>query len=266
MSHQLTDEQVERYFERGFLGPFELQNRSKIEEAASHITEEVLPSEGPWSTDDLPEILYRNHADGASTVDRHLDCLTVSNLCQDPAITERAASLYGEDLLLLFTQLIKKQPGGKAIGWHQDRGFYGLHPSICPTIWIACSKVTRENGCLEFIPRTSDTILPHKNTERRDNWFDYEADPDYVEEHIDTEESVKLEMEPGEFIIFNNTALHRSGPNTSKRPRVALQIRATVPYARIHNPKRPEARMVQMSGDNPYGVHETGSAPTECHH
>lgn len=256
----------EQFFQQGFVGPFELETDRDWSEVRDHISR-VLRSEGPWDDDDMPSKMLENHPHGASQIDRHLDCELVHDLLTDPAITERLASLYGEDMLLLFSEFMIKEPKNEAgtIPWHQDGGYFGLHPSVSPSVWLAVSEVTEENGALEFYPECASQRVPHQKTDGEDQWFEYEIDTESTAT-FGSKDTVTLEMEPGEFILFHNAAIHRSSPNLSDERRIALQTRSTVPYARINSAKRPEQPMVVHHGENDYGVHDDREPPSDCQH
>jgi hypothetical protein len=83
------------------------------------------------------------------------------------------------------------------------------------TIWTALDEATIANGCLEIVPRsqkhgkigTGHTITA-------------EVEAKYASKGS----SMLVELKPGESIIFHNGVLHRSGANTTDKPRRALTL------------------------------------------
>ena len=66
--------------------------------------------------------------------------------------------------------------------------------------WIAVDPSTRQNGNLQVIPGSHRTIVPHVEA-TPDVQFLEMADAGYY----DARDLTDLEMEPGEFILFNGT-------------------------------------------------------------
>lgn len=262
----MTDKQVEEYCKTGFAGPFDLGiSQSDFEEIRNHV-EAVLETIGPWSHDNLPPVLTDNHTYGANTIDRHIDCCKISSLSKNPGIIDKLVSVYGQNLILYFSQFINKESGGKEIAWHDDCGFHELHPACWATVWIAFDPVTADNGCLEFIPGTNNSRTKHFRTDEEDQWFPKRAVTSQVEEELAHTDPVQIEMEPGEFLIFDNRVLHRSGKNTTTNRRLALQLRVTKPFTYPINPKRPRPKQIVINGRNPHNIHQCLVPPPECKH
>ena len=138
---------------------------------------------------------------------RHLDSRAVYDLATDPAIIGRMVALYGPDLLLWRTNFFVKNRGSKAIPWHQDFHYWPLEPPVIISAWIAVDPSTRQNGNLQVIPGSHRTIVPHVEA-TPDMHFKVMADAGYY----DAGDLTDLEMQPGEFILFNDA------PCTTRRP------------------------------------------------
>mgnify|MGYP000277132101 CR=1 FL=1 len=77
-----------------------------------------------------------------------------------------AQNLLGDDMELDFDMLINKAPNTDTeTPWHQDAAYWIAMPDKrAVSCWIALDKVFEENGCMWFIPRSTDeTILKHQN-------------------------------------------------------------------------------------------------------
>jgi len=260
----LSDREVADYFDSGFVGPYTL--REDMTDIRAHVVE-LLASEGPYGRAELDPMILDGHPDGAQSLDRHLDCRLIANLCTDNRITDRLATLYGDDLLLLYSQFMNKRPSGDEVGWHQDKGFFGLHPPITPNVWVAIDEATERNGCLQLVPGSNKWDIDHIRTAREDNVFEYEADPEFVEDNISQGDITTMELEAGEFVIFSESTLHRSLPNQTHNRRLGLSVRATLPYARFpENPIRGSPKLASLCGDNLPQVHRTEALPQECRH
>jgi phytanoyl-CoA hydroxylase len=114
----------------------------------------------------------------------------------------------------LFT---KSAQGGTELPWHQDGGsFWGLDRDPELQIWTALDDTPRESGCVEVIDGShlrglatplGGTIQPPIALERR------------AEERV-----VPLPARAGEAILLHNYLWHRSGCNTTGRPRRAFTV------------------------------------------
>ena len=232
----LSAAEMDQFREQGFLGPFTLCSPEEMAEQRPAV-EAVLAS-------DPPDHKTRIH-------NRHLDQKLIWDLSTDPEIIGRMQCLYGEDLLMWRTNFFIKEPGAKEIPWHQDHNYWPLEPPIISSAWIAIDESTVENSCLQVIPGSHRQTLPHiKATE--DMVFGQMGDPDY----LDLDQAVNLEMQPGEFILFNERTVHHSELNRSQKRRIGLAVRVVVPIVKVLRWDAPEHALVQISGSDPMGFNK----------
>ncbi|MEM1060539.1 MAG: phytanoyl-CoA dioxygenase family protein, partial [Verrucomicrobiota bacterium] len=205
-SYELTHQQIHQFHQEGWLGPFELVPPEEMRRLDARLDEQVFATDGP------------NPRERKQS--RHMDVPLVYDLVTRPQILDRMASLYGPNLILWATFFFEKQPGGAEIPWHQDGNYWPLEPLINISAWIAIDEVTVENSCVQIIPGSHKSVVPHvKSTEGMA--FGEMADPAYVE----TDKLVNVEMKPGEFFLFNEKTLHHSEPNRSHKRRRGLATR-----------------------------------------
>lgn len=222
----LTPEEVRRFHEQGFLPRFTLASPSEMEPIRRRIGEEVMRRPSTYPGDWTPEMCR-------FTQSRHLDSRLVWELCSDPRVVQPMVSLLGRDLLLWRTNLWNKDPAGDdgpkslEIPWHQDWFYWSLEPPVSVTAWLALDRTTAENSCVRVIPGSHKRPIPHVPVQGKT--FQTGADP----AAFDASEAVDVELEPGEFFLFNERLLHGSLPNRSRFPRLGLAIRVTVPFVRI---------------------------------
>ena len=158
---------------------------------------------------------------------RHLDSRAVYDLATHPEIVDRMACLYGPDLLLWRTNFFVKNRGSKAIPWHQDFNYWPLEPPVIISAWIVVDPSTRQNGNLQVIPGLHRSIVPHVEA-TTDVQSEEMADAGYY----DPRDLTDLEMQPGEFILFNERTLHHSEASHSDLRRIGLAVRAIIPIER----------------------------------
>jgi ectoine hydroxylase-related dioxygenase (phytanoyl-CoA dioxygenase family) len=168
----------------------------------------------------LAEPVLAEHPD----VHRHLDNRAVYDLCAHPEIVDRVASILGPDLLVWHSRVFHKRDDDPPIPWHQDGVYWNLEPLVTVSAWIAIDRADRGNACVEVIPGSHGRKVPHLRTSAGGR-FKNCADP----EHVDASGAVPIELEPGEFFLFDPWLLHSSAANTSGRRRTALSVRYTTP-------------------------------------
>jgi ectoine hydroxylase-related dioxygenase (phytanoyl-CoA dioxygenase family) len=168
----------------------------------------------------LAEPIVAAHPD----VHRHLDSRTVYDICAHPEIVDRVASILGPDLVVWHSRVFHKRHDEPPIPWHQDGVYWSLEPLVSVSAWIAIDAAERANACVEVIPGSHLRRLPHVRTSTAGR-FGHQADPD----HVDASTAVAIELEPGEFFLFDTWVLHSSMANTSGRRRTALSVRYTTP-------------------------------------
>ena len=204
----------------------------------------------------IEQVLDTVPAHGNRAHNRHLDSRAVYDLATDPAIVQRMAGLYGPDLLLWRTNFFVKNRGSKAIPWHQDFNYWPLEPPVIISAWIAVDPSTRQNGNLQVIPGSHRSIVPHIEA-TPDVQFEEMADAGYY----DPRNLTDLEMQSGEFILFNERTLHHSEANHSDLRRIGLAVRAIIPIVKVLQYDSDVHTLQVIRGTDPMGFNRLGPAP-----
>ena len=237
----LTEEEMLQFRTRGYLGPYSLCSEAEMADLRPAI-EEVLET-------DPPNGKNRIH-------NRHLDSRVVYDLSTHPEILSRMVALYGADLLLWRTNFFIKYKGTKAIPWHQDFNYWPLEPPVIVSAWIAVDASTKENGNLQLIPGSHRKIIPHVKA-TPDVQFKEMADAGYY----DPDELVDLEMQPGEFILFNERTLHHSKANFSDLRRIGLAVRAVPPIVHVLKYDSEDHGLPVIHGEDTMGFNRVTQPP-----
>ena len=120
------------------------------------------------------------------------------------------------------SMVIFKQPliGGD-VRWHQDATYLLTEPSKVVGIWIALEEATRENGCLWMAPTQHRSPLRERYTV---DWHSRTGSLKVIDETPwpSDEESLPIEVEAGQIVVFHDHMPHRSFKNTSTRSRIAI--------------------------------------------
>jgi ectoine hydroxylase-related dioxygenase (phytanoyl-CoA dioxygenase family) len=232
--YSLSAEEVARFHNQGYLGPFAAVSPDEMALIRAHIDEDVLQRPGPNPRTRLQS--------------RHMDSRVVFDLASHPAIVNRMASLYGPHLILWATNFFLKEPGGAEIPWHQDLNYWPLEPLINISAWIAIDDVKVDNSCVQILPGSHKKIIPHIKS-REGMAFGEEADSNYFK----SGEIVNMELAPGEFFLFNEKLLHHSEKNVSNRRRLGMSVRVTIPIVKIQqdiSPLHPGHCAVLLRGED----------------
>ena len=227
-NHKLSQEEIDHFRHQGFLGPYTLCSSDEMIKMQPDI-EKILET-------DAPDHKNRVH-------NRHLDYPLIHDLATHPSIVKRMAALYGPDLLLWRTNFFVKEPGAKEIPWHQDFNYWPLEPPIIISAWIAVDSATLENSCLQIVPGSHRKVIPHVKA-TSDMAFGLMGDLEYV----NTSNHVNLEMQPGEFVLFNERTLHHSEANRSDKRRIGLAVRVIIPIVKLFNWDSPHHELIVIHG------------------
>jgi hypothetical protein len=147
----------------------------------------------------------------------------------------------GEGVVIYRAFLMNKSArGGSDLPWHQDGGnFWGLDRDPVLQIWTALDDAPIEAGCVEVLPGTHAAGL---------------ATPlgGVVPEHLararGTDDAVLLPAKAGEVLLIHNHAWHRSGLNTTGRPRRALSVCYMSAKTRCVRKKRAPRAFIRVFG------------------
>ena len=108
----------------------------------------------------------------------------------------------------------KAGSGGTELPWHQDDGaFWGIAPGPRLTLWTALDDAPIESGCLEVVPGShlgglvtaTGGVVPDAQAATAGS-------------------TVLVPARAGEVLALHNHLWHRSGRNTTGRPRRALSV------------------------------------------
>jgi non-heme Fe2+,alpha-ketoglutarate-dependent halogenase len=197
--------------------------------------------------------------------DRHLDDPFLADHICRAEICDRIESILGPDVLCWRTEFFPKYPGDEGTDWHQADTFAnasGKPQIVWPeheefggtiTVWTAFTDATKENGCLQFIPGTQNS-MNYDETKRmsynpdtsnsvskdgtRRGFFGY----DYRELQIDKDwkpdeaSAIAMEMKAGQFIVFWSTLMHASYPHSgaSQEMRMGFASRYVPSFVKIY--------------------------------
>lgn len=207
----LSDVQVKRFRNDGYLAPLRL-----------------------FSLEDIGKIREKLEGEIGANAKEHPGDVQGLDLCRYPTIlaigsnlrlVESVSSVLGRDILLWNSVILNKDTGGSVVPWHRDKDSSLISPVINVSVWIAIDDADRFNGCLDVIPSSHSSIEKAADSPCDTSGEDLEA---LVRERART-----VELNAGEYLMFDGNILHHSAPNLSTRRRLALAFRYTVPGVKI---------------------------------
>jgi phytanoyl-CoA dioxygenase PhyH len=132
-----------------------------------------------------------------------------------------ARQLLGPQAGFVFDHaMIKPAAGGRPTPWHQDQAFYRKGSKIeSLTIWMPLQDVTKESGCLNFIPGSHLKPLHRHQSIKNDPRI-------HGLEALDVDEgnAVHCPLSAGGATIHHDGTLHSAGANSSHVPRLAYAL------------------------------------------
>ena len=129
-------------------------------------------------------------------------------------ILDSVAQLIGQNIRYQTSKLNMKSAGfGSPVEWHQDFAFGGdTTNDDMLSVGLAVDDMTRENGCLLFIPGSHKG--PIYNHYQNDVFVGAITDPNFIPDNV-----APVEVKAGSITIHHTRTLHASAPNLSGQSR-----------------------------------------------
>lgn len=217
---QLTDEQVRKYWEEGYLIVPDLLTEAEID---SFVAYEHEPKPEGWREN------LRHHAD---------DKLW-AQIAKKETVVGIVQQLMDSPPMIVQSMYMEKKPageaavGGSGVALHQDLHYLPCEPDGLMACWIAMSDTDAENGGLCVVPGSNqhgDLFETHKNDNvvDHDSWeFEYDMkDRDgktwkqkmysFDIPGVEDMELLRLTVPKGAGVFFTGKTIHGSYGNRSK--------------------------------------------------
>lgn len=153
----------------------------------------------------------------------HLTSAPLRAVACDPRWASVVLPLLGGDVRLFWEQAVVKPPHARTeLPWHQDSGYTPTVPEEYVTCWLALDDADTSNGCL--------WVQPGSHLHGRRRHTNSGTGPFRVgDDRGEAGEPVPVRR--GDVLVFSSLLLHRSGPNTTGRPRRAWILQYCVASA-----------------------------------
>ena len=212
MGKCLSDRQVEKFHNDGFLSPI---NVFSINEA-SELKDKLEDAEKIW-----PEAFSASARNNA-----HLNFEFLDSIVHNKNLLDAVEDILGPNILAYASTLFIKEPRDPGfVSWHQDGKYMGLSENIGITAWVALSEANGESGCMSMIPGSHEKMLAHKDTFGKDNILTRGQEV----QNVDAGKAVETPLRPGQASFHCPTVIHGSQPNRSEHRRIGFAIQTYMP-------------------------------------
>jgi phytanoyl-CoA hydroxylase len=210
----LSAEQVTKFRDEGWCLVPGVFDAAECEELIGHL--EATPFELPLGDPADGQMSYRPML--------HLASEPLLRAATDRRWAGIVLPLLGADARLFWEQGVAKPPEARTeLPWHQDSGYTPTVPEEYVTCWLALDDADEDSGCL--------WVLPGSHHDGRQRHHDGGSGPFRVG-YDGAEDGLCVPVPRGGVLVFSSLLMHRSGPNTSGRPRRAWIIQYCVADAR----------------------------------
>jgi len=235
MQRLLTDEQWGEFHVMGYLKLGKLMDDAHLAALQQRIDDIMLgKADIPYdrvmmqldsSTGEYDDIGEQTKGHKGATLNyRKIEQLELDPLfleyIQMPLFKEMCDRMYGQHVpVAVFRSMFMNKPAGLGtkLPWHQDRWTrFDRDPLL--TVWTALDPATKENGCVQVIPRSHQFGII--NREHNCGFLTEQQ----AREHCPDSEAIDVILEPGECMLLHNWLLHSSDKNHSDQSRRAFSV------------------------------------------
>ena len=268
---RLTSEQVQQYFDDGFLLVEDVFTREELQPVLDWFEEIVdvwahkLHRAGKVSETFPGEDVYTRLASlekawpgaGALITQRNSMGTALANLWSSSKLLDMVEQFIGPDIYGHPISIFRSKTPDTAlmtVPWHQDAGYFmeGGEGTLQPTAWIPFIDTNLENGTLQFVRGSHrlETVFPHRlehEIGHPESWYLYIA-----EEDLPPGDRVRVDVPFGAVLWHQNMLVHRSTENHSDKVRWTCDLRYQQPGLPTGFPATTSLVPIRKSNDPGY--------------
>jgi len=217
----LTDEQIYHYRNEGYLVVdrfFDRARMDKVDQTIRDITDRALAGGDYSKVLELePEPVNGRRVPRRifNPFEQHDEFRA---LATDPELLDCVEELIGPNITLQHSKLnMKPARVGSPVEWHQDMAYFPHTNDDLTTVLIYLDDATKENGCLQVLPRHHTHFFDHADSEGKFAGM--------ITEDLDSGkfgQPVALAASAGSVIFMHCVTPHNSLPNSSAHARRTL--------------------------------------------
>ena len=225
--YKLSEDQVSFFNTNGFLANVKILDDAQVEHLRAELEEIKDPLHPGHSlfyefhsneSKDPDAVLFHSLGHWRITPGFH-------DVLWNPAFVIPASQLLGNKAVRFWHDQLFYKPAhhGGVVAWHQDYSYWRRTlPMQHLTCWVGLDDVTKENGCLYYVPKSHEWGLLDKPELAGDmNGLQAYLTQDQKKQFA---EKVPVEMKKGYGTFHHPLMVHGSYENKSSRPRRAFVI------------------------------------------
>ena len=174
----------------------------------------------------------------------------VDEITRLSSVLDPVRAILGPDVMVWGANLfIKEARSNGYVRWHQDLTYWGLDGEELVTAWVALSEVKTENGCMKMFPGSHrEGKYEHQDTFGENNILHRGQE---LSIKIDEEQTISVELQPGQVSSHHGWVAHASHPNTTNDRRIGLSLQYLTPRTQQKHTDLESATLVR--GKDRYG-------------
>jgi ectoine hydroxylase-related dioxygenase (phytanoyl-CoA dioxygenase family) len=230
MNTALTDEQIRKYRDHGYLKIDQFLDAGEVAElkgavleAAGSLGKNKVAGGGNNDIQDDDQSFYGKVFTQKLNLWRINP--TVKHYMLNPDLGKMLCRLGGvKGYRVWHDQTLIKEPFGNPTGFHLDNPYWSFTSRDAMSIWIALEDATLENGCMWFQPGSQKLARYNEEAGRFDNvgigHNIFEICTAYPE--MAKIDPVPVPMKAGDCSFHNGLLSHGAGPNMTRKRRIAM--------------------------------------------
>ncbi len=227
---KLSQQQVDRFHDDGFLYPIDVMTRDEAAQLREGFeeSERMQGFQFGRGCNFKPHLLYH----------------WADELVHNNALLDAVEDILGPNVLLLSSACFPKNAGeGAFVAWHQDGTYFGLEPPRQITVWAALSDAPEASGCMEVLAGSHRLgQLPHREAQTKLNMLSLGQT---VGEGYDGGRSEFMALKAGQVSLHDTYAIHRSAPNNAAFRRIGISMNFIPTHVQVIMPTKPSATLVR---------------------
>ena len=214
---RLSDAQIRRYHEQGYLSPIRVLSLERAAAYRHKLEAAEAKNGGPFR--------------GAMKQKPHLLFTWLDELAREDAVLDAVEGVIGPNILCWASGFFTKEAHDPSyVSWHQDLTYWGLEPADIVTAWVALSPSTPESGCMRVVPGShKQDVLAHTETFAEHNLLSRGQE---IQVEVDERDAADVVLQPGEMSLHHVKLIHGSGANRADDRRIGFAIRYVPTYVR----------------------------------
>ena len=229
MSIMITDTQKQQYHDEGYMILENIIPKDHLQMLRDECTRYIAEIDADMTEKGVDKVGLNHRGKRYFIANKYKESGKMASFIFSDLMANICRAALGDDAFLFLDQFVVKMAEvGMSFSWHQDAGYID-HQPIPPYVscWCALDDVNEENGTIYVLPYSvagTKEWIKHTIDEETNDRVGYHGD----------HPGIPVIVPAGSIAVFSSLTLHRSGANTTKKPRRSLLVQYSA--APITNP------------------------------